>query len=167
MFRINGVIAMKNKHMDETDEGILRELKKDCRRSYRKLATETGLSPAALIDRMKKLEKKGFIKGYSAKLDYGRLGYEFEAMVQISITHGAALLEVQKRIAKLNGVCAVYDITGKYDSMAILKCKSRQELSALIKKILDLPKVEKTNTNMILNVIKEMDDFEGVTYSPD
>jgi Lrp/AsnC family transcriptional regulator for asnA, asnC and gidA len=153
---------MKSKQMDETDERILRELKKNCRQSYRKLATGIGLSPAALIDRMKKLEKKGFIKGYSVNLDYEKLGFEFEAMVQISMSHGAALLEVQKKIAKLSGVSAVYDITGKYDSMAILKCKSRQELSALIKKILNLPKVEKTNTNMILNIVKENDEFLGV-----
>jgi hypothetical protein len=46
--------------------------------------------------------------------------------------------------------------------MAILKCKSRQELSGLIKKILNLPKVEKTNTNMILNIVKENDEFLGV-----
>lgn len=153
---------MKTRQMDEVDKRILEELKKDCRRSYRKLATGTGLSPAALIDRVKRLEKAGYVKGYSAVLDYNRLGYEFVAIVQISISHGAALLEVQKKIAKLSGVAAVYDITGQHDSMAILKCKSRQELSALVKRILNIPKVVKTNTSMVLNVVKEMDEFSGV-----
>jgi DNA-binding Lrp family transcriptional regulator len=154
---------MKNRHLlDETDRRILSELKAGSRRSYRRLATDIGMSPAALIERIKRLEKDGYIKGYSAVLDYGKLGYEFVAIVQISISHGAALLDVQKKIAKLTGVAAVYDITGTYDSMAILKCKSRQELSSLIKRILNLPKVEKTNTSMVLNVVKEADEFKGV-----
>lgn len=162
MFGMEGARGMNNKQMDGTDEEILRELKRNCRRSYRKLATEIGMSPAALIDRMKRLEKEKYVKKYSAVLDYNKLGYEFVAIVQISISHGAALLEVQKKIAKLSGVAAVYDVTGQHDSLAILKCKSRQELSALVKRILNIPKVVKTNTSMVLNVVKESDEFEGV-----
>lgn len=149
----------KRSEPDETDKRIIFELRKDCRRSYRQLASALKLSPAAIMERMKWLEQNGYTKKYSVIPDWEKLGYEFVAVVQISMSHGAALLEVQKRIAKLPGVAAVYDITGQYDSIAILKCKSRQELSALIKRILNLPKVAKTNTNMVLNVIKEVSEF--------
>jgi DNA-binding Lrp family transcriptional regulator len=113
------------------------------------------------MERVKKLEKSGYVKGYAARLDYLRLGYEFMAVVQISISHGS-LLEVQGRISELQGVAAVYDVTGPYDSIAILMCKSRAELSALLKRILAIPHVDKTNTNMVLNVVKETDEFNGV-----
>jgi DNA-binding Lrp family transcriptional regulator len=152
---------MKSEQMDAIDRRILEEMRTDCRRSYRQLAEAVGLSPASLMERVKKLEKGGYVKGYSARLDFLRLGYEFMAIVQISISHGS-LLDAQEKIARLPGVAAVYDVTGQYDSIAILMCKSRSELSALVKRILAVPHVEKTNTNMVLNVVKETDEFRGV-----
>jgi len=152
---------MKTEHMDETDERILVELRKDSRKSLRKLASSVGVSPSAISERIRRMEKSGMIKGYTANLDYLKLGYEFVAIVQISIS-GGNLLEVQKKISAMPGVVAVYDVTGQYDSMAILMRKSRSELSALIKKILALPRVDKTNTNMVLNVMKDFTDFSGI-----
>ncbi len=152
---------MKSEQLDAVDRRIIEEMRSDCRRSYRQLAQAVGLSPASLMERVRKLEKNGYVKGYSARLDFLRLGYEFMAIVQISISHGS-LLDVQERIAKLPGVAAVYDVTGQYDSIAILMCRSRSELSGLIKRILAIAHVEKTNTNMVLNVVKETDEFKGV-----
>lgn len=144
--------------IDATDRRILRELRLNCRRSARELATELGLSPSSLIERMRKMEKSGIIRGYSADLDFLGLGYEFQALVQISISAGK-ILEVQDRISKLPGVMAVYDVTGSQDSVAMVMCKSRAELSSLVKKILSTSHVEKTNTSIILNVVKEANQF--------
>ena len=152
---------MKTEHMNETDERILVELRKDSRKSLRKLASSVGISPSAISERIRRMEKSGVIKGYTTNLDYSKLGYEFVAIVQISIS-GGNLLEVQKKISAMPGVLAVYDITGKYDSVAILMRKSRAELSALIKKILAIPRVDKTNTNIALNVMKDFTDFSGI-----
>lgn len=143
---------------DETDERILSELRKNCRRSYRKLSKAAGVSPATLIERVKRLEKAGFVAGYSANLDFLKLGYEFMGVVKITISHGA-LLEAQEKISRLSGVAAVYDVTGDYDSIAIVLCKTRGELSRLVKKILAIPHVEKTNTSMVLNVVKDLHEF--------
>lgn len=82
------------------------------------------------------------------------------AIVQISIS--GDLLKAQQKISKLKGVAAVYDTTGQYDSAAILMCKSRAELSALVKKILAIPDVDKTNSSVVLNVMKKLSDFEQI-----
>lgn len=153
---------MKSKHLgtDKTDQRILLELRQNCRRSYRELAASTGMSPAALIERIKRLENEGVITGYSANFDYLKLGFEFMAIVQISMS--GDLLKIQQKISRLGGVAAVYDTTGQYDAIAILMCKSRNELSGLVKKILGVPGVEKTNTNVVLNTVKKLQDFEGI-----
>jgi DNA-binding Lrp family transcriptional regulator len=151
---------MKSKQLDSTDQRILLELKQNCRRSYRELAASTGLSPATLIERIKRMENEGVITGYSANFDYLRLGYEFMAIIQLSI-HGD-LLRIQERISRLKGVAAVYDTTGQYDSVAVLMCKNRSELSALVKKMRSIPGVEKTNSSMVLNVVKKLGDFGQV-----
>ena len=151
----------KQTEIDETDRRILLELRKNCRRSYRELSKALDLSPATLIERVKRLEKAGYILGYSANLDFLKLGYEFMGIVKITIS-GGALLDVQEKISRLRGVAAVYDVTGDYDSMAIVLCKSRAELSRLAKSILSIPHVEKTNTSMALNVVKDFHEFDGV-----
>ena len=150
---------MKNEHLlDELDYAILRELRTDCRRSFRELAKVLKLSPASLIERMKKLKKHGIIKKYSADLDFVRMGYEFNAFIHVRITKGAQL-EVQKKIASLPSVAAVYDVTGEYDSLVYALCKSRSELSVLIKRINNIEEVQRTNTTLSLNVIKEVHEF--------
>lgn len=153
---------MESKHVElkEQDRAILSELRKNCRRSYRELAAEIGMSPAAVIERIRKLEGRRVIEGYSARINYLALGFEFLAITQIAIS--GDMLKVQEKMAKLRGVAAVYDTTGEYDAVAILICRSRGELSALIKKLLAIAGVDKTNTNIVLNVVKRLDEFEGV-----
>lgn len=152
---------MKGEQIDDTDKKILRELRTNCRGSYRKIAEKIGISPAVLIERMKKLEKNGVVKGYVANLDFLKLGYEFMGLVQISIEPGH-LIEAQEKISRLRGVYSVYDVTGEYDSIALMIAKNRSEFSALIKKILATPYVKKTNTNVILNVVKDPFSFNEI-----
>lgn len=152
---------MKDEQLDRVDKEILSALRANCRGSYRKLAKRVGISPASLIERMKKLEKNSFVKGYVASLDFLKLGYEFMGLVQISIEPGY-LLEAQEKISRLRGVYSVYDVTGEYDSVAFVIAKSRNEFSALIKKILSAPHVKRTNTNIVLNVVKDPFSFNEV-----
>jgi DNA-binding Lrp family transcriptional regulator len=161
MFGIERRMRMESKRAeaDDADRAILRELRKNCRRSFREIAASVGMSPAAVIERVRKLEGKGVVGGYSARIDYLKLGFEFMAITQIGIS--GDMIRVQERMGKLRGVAAVYDTTGKYDAVAILICRSRGELSSLVKKILGIPGVGKTNTNIVLNVVKRLDEFEG------
>ncbi len=147
--------------LDKTDAEILSSLRGNCRGSYREIAKRLKLHPTTLISRMQKLEKSGVILGYGANIDLSKLGYEFLGVVQIKIEKGR-LLETQGRISRLPGVMAVYDVTGEYDSVAIIAAKSRDSFSGLIKKLLNLPHIEHTNTQVILNVVKESWQFEGV-----
>lgn len=140
--------------IDEIDEKILHELSRNSRDSFRKLAKKIGVSPATIIQRVQRLEKEKVILGYDVDLDYTKLGYEFTAIIEVTITKGA-LLEVQKKIAHMPGVVAVYDVTGESDSMVLARTKSRSEFSRLVKKILALENVQRTNTHVILNVVKE------------
>lgn len=147
--------------VDATDRRILVELRKDCRRSYRSLAKSVGISPAALMERMKRLERDGVIVGYGARLDYLKLGFEFMAVVRINIS-GRDLMAVEKKIAKTPHVAAVWDTTGEYDAIAVVMCKSRNELSATVKRMLAVPGVDGTNTNIVLNTVSRLTDFEEV-----
>ncbi len=146
---------------DELDLRILRELVRNSNRSYRALARDLGMSTTAIIDRIRELEDAGRIIGYGARLDYLELGYEFMALVEINIS-GKKIIEVEQKIARLPRVAAVWDTTGEFDSLAVVMCKSRSELSATVKRMLSIDGVEKTNTNVVLNVVKRLTEFDGV-----
>jgi len=141
-------------HLDETDLEIISQLQKDARKSCRELAKQVGISASTLIGRMNRLEKEKVIRGYEPRLDLSRMGYDFFALVEVTFTRGASL-ELQQKIAQMQGISAVYDITGASDCMALAKCKNRQEFSRLVKKIGAIAGVERTNTHVILNVVKE------------
>lgn len=145
--------------LDETDAKILGKLLSDARRSYRKIAEETGVSPPTVLARVEKLENEGIIKSYSAFLDHERLGYDLTAVIEI-IAQKGKIVDMEKQIAKFPNVCAVYDITGLTDMIVVAKFKNRRELSNFVKKDLALPYVERTNTHIVLITVKE--DFRFI-----
>jgi DNA-binding Lrp family transcriptional regulator len=140
--------------LDQTDVKILAALTLDARLSSRQIAKQCGVSIGTVLSRMKKMEREGIIKGYSAMLDHEKLGYELTVVSEITVSKGR-LLEMENQIARLPNVCSVYDVTGLTDAVIIAKFKSREELSKFTKRLLALPYVERTNTHMVLTTVKE------------
>ena len=140
--------------LDEIDKKLLQELLKDSKRSQRELAKAIGVSTATVINHITRLESAGVVKDYTVMVDWERLGYELTVIIEITVARGK-LIEVQQAISKLPYVCAVYDITGEIDSIAVAKFKNRQDLSEFPKALLSMPDIERTNTHVVLNTVKE------------
>ena len=140
--------------MDDTDKKIIAEYLKDARVSYREVAKRLQLAVGTVLTRTKKLENDGIIESYSAVLNHDKLGYEIVAISEITVSKGK-LIEVENAIAKLSPTCAVYDVTGENDVIIISKFKSREEMSDFTKKLLSMSNVERTNSRIVLNTIKE------------
>lgn len=140
--------------LDEVDLAIMRALNNDARKSYRDLAKELNLALSTVSARVKRLEQQEFITGYVPVIDPQKLGFDLVVIVGVKILHGK-LLEAQKRIAKLARVFGVYDVTGEWDSMVLARFRDREELNDFIKQLLELPYVERTGTQLVLNTVKE------------
>ncbi|MDG6928771.1 MAG: Lrp/AsnC family transcriptional regulator [Nitrososphaerota archaeon] len=145
----------------QLDEKILKELLRDARLSYRELSRRVKCSVVTVAQRVRRMEEEGTLKGYSALVDQEKLGYVITAITEVTVSKGR-LLEVQDQIAKLDSVCAVYDVTGAVDSVVISKFRTRDELSSFTKELLAVPHVERTNTHVVLNTCKE--DFRCPAY---
>lgn len=139
--------------IDETDRKLLDVLLTNSRLSYRQIASKVGVSVVTAINRVKKLEKEGILKGYTAALDYEKLGYDIDAIINMKISKGK-LFEVENKIAHHPSVAAVFDVTGDFDSLIIAKFRNRRALDSFLKKIQTYEFVEGTNTVLILNTIK-------------
>lgn len=140
--------------LDKTDWALLSVLQSDARLSLRKLAQKTGVSTATALNRIQKLEKNGIIRGYSVLLDTEKMGFDLVALIELRISKGK-LFEVEKKIASLPGVCGVYDVTGASDCVLLAKFKNRKALDHFVKKIQTFDFVERTETKIVLNTIKE------------
>ena len=145
------------KMLDDLDKRIVEALCISSHGSYRHLAKRIGVNPTTLIQRVKNLEERGILRGYRANVDYQKLGYEFMAIVHIYIEGDP--LESQRKIKDMDNVVAFVDVTGECDSIAWVMCKNRDEFSCLIKRMLTLPGVKKTNTHVVLNLIKDSSSF--------
>ena len=77
------------------------------------------------------------------------------------------MLEEEKKIARNPNVFAVYDITGEYDALILARFKNREALSTMIKEIHKSPNVERTNTHLILNIIKDGSSFNDLIDKKD
>ena len=141
-------------NIDEVDRRILGELLRDCRRSYRSIARRAGISVGTVLTRIRRLEKAGIIKGYTAILDHERLGYQLTVLAEISVSKGK-LLEMEEAISKLPNTCGVYDVTGLTDAIVLAKFRNRDELSHFTKNLLSMPFVDRSNTHVVLTTVKE------------
>lgn len=145
--------------LSELDIEILKKLSKDGRISLRQLAKDLGnKSPVTIKNHVDNLESKGIIVNYGVQINYEKLGYEIIAIIEVTISKGK-MLEVENQIAENPHIFAVYDITGEYDALILARFKSRSDLSRMIKEIHTSPYVERTNTHLVLNTIKETSSF--------
>ena len=140
--------------LSDTDKKILKSLSEDARFSSRQIAKNVGVSVGTVLSRIKKMEDAGLIKGYSVILDHEKLGYELTVVTEITVSKGR-LVEMEQEIAKLPGVCGVYDVTGLTDAVIIGKFKNREDLGRFTKQLLALPYIERTNTHVVLATVKE------------
>jgi len=139
--------------MDELDEKILTILNEDARKSYREIARELKVSLTTVSNRIKRMETDKVIERYIPLINQEKIGYDLTAVINVKISHGK-LIEVQERISKDKHVSGVYDITGEWDSLIIAHFKDRRDLNGFIKGVLSIENVEKTNTQIVLNIVK-------------
>jgi len=143
-----------NLDLTETDVKILENLLQDARFSSRQISKNVGVSVGTVLSRIKKMEDEGLIKGYSVTLDHEKLGYQLTVVTEITVSKGR-LFEMELEIAKISGVCGVYDVTGSTDAVIIAKFKNREDLGVFTKRLLALPYIERTNTHVVLVTLKE------------
>jgi DNA-binding Lrp family transcriptional regulator len=140
--------------VDDLDRRILQEYLRDARQSHRTVARKLGVATGTVLARTRRLERTGIVRRYAAVLDHERLGYTLTVVTEIQVSKGK-LLEMEREIARMKNVCAVYDITGHTDALVVAKFRDREELNRFTKGLLALPFVERTNTHLVLTTVKE------------
>jgi DNA-binding Lrp family transcriptional regulator len=143
----------------DLDVRLIEALQRDARRSNRQLAEELGVAASTVGARLKDLEERGVIRGYGASIDYAKLGLGLVAVTRIK-ARGDALPGIVRSLTEHPNLTHVYEITGEFDVMVIGRFANETDMNREIKRMLNLPGIEGTNTSVVLDTPKESLDVQ-------
>ncbi|MEO7921483.1 MAG: Lrp/AsnC family transcriptional regulator [Thermoanaerobaculia bacterium] len=142
--------------MDTADRQLVKLLQRSGRATQLELAKAVGLSQPAIAERMRKLEERGVITGYAARVDAAHLGLDVTAFIGVGIEHPRYFLGFAKKVRTLPEVLECHRVAG--DDSYVLKVKTRNTstLDRLLVQVLrTIPGVTRTQTTIVLASIKE------------
>ena len=136
--------------MEEIDQKILSLLCRDGRMSFTDLSRETGLSVSATHQRVRRLERRGVIRGYAAVIDPADAGLPLTAFVSIKPFDPAAPDDTAERLAHLAAIEACHSVAGDENYILKVRVPSPAALEELLYQIRTLGGVS-TRTTVVLS----------------
>jgi Lrp/AsnC family leucine-responsive transcriptional regulator len=142
--------------MDAIDYAIVAALQRDARQSQQTIAREVGLSQPAIAERIRKLEKRGVIHGYTALVDAPMVGVDVTAFVGVVIEKPSHFDSFARRIHQMPEVLECHRVAGEFTYLLKVKTANTRALDALLtEKLRTLPGVTRTLTTIALLSVKE------------
>ena len=149
---------MERIKLDSSDIKILEILQNEGRLPNNELANRIGLTPTPTLERVRRLEREGVIKGYCARLDKEAVGKGMMVFVTVTLSiHQLKLLEeFTKAVLEIPEILTCYNITGEGDFLLQVVVKDTKHYERFMReKLATLPDVQRLNTTIVLNTIKE------------
>jgi Lrp/AsnC family leucine-responsive transcriptional regulator len=148
---------------DDIDRQILRLLREDGRMSHAAIAKAVRLSGPAVHDRVRKLEQRGFISGYTAVLDPVSLGRSHVAFVMVNLSEGSEFAvddPIVARICEEPDVLEFHRIAGEDCYLIKVRTSTNRDLEQLLRRIRKLRGVARTRTTIVLSTELEKPSIE-------
>ena len=140
---------------DVVDLQILAALQEQGRISLTKLAEQVGLSPPAVIERIKKLEDSQIITGYHASVDARKLGKDVTAFIGVSISDPRTIGLFEETVRRLDDILECHHVTGEHTVLLKVKTNNTSSLENLIRTIRLIDGVSRTETMVVLSTHTE------------
>ena len=136
--------------MDETDRKLLAALSENARRSTTELGRRLGLSRTTVQSRIERLERRGVVLGYPARLSGEYAAGAVRAHVMITVRPKEARA-VEAALRAIPEVRVLQTVSGSFDMVAQVVAASTPEMDELVDAIGALPGVERTTTSIVLS----------------
>lgn len=143
---------------DPYDIAILQEVQKNAKITIKDLSEKINLSPTPTFERLKKLEKEGYITGYHAKLGIKKLGLSLMVMCNVSLkNHQKDIIEkFQEEIIRFDEVKECYHIAGMYDYLLKIIVKDMDAYQQFVsKKLASLDNIGNVQSSFVMIELKE------------
>ena len=146
------------KSLDRTDRRILECLQADGRISNVRLARKVNLTPTPCIERVKRLERQGYIRGYSAILNPELVNAGLLVFVEIDLSHNSpdAFRRFREEARKLPEIMDCHLVSGNFDYLIKARVSDMKAYRELLgEKILSLPDVKGSRSYVVMEEVKE------------
>jgi len=143
---------------DSIDKAILRELQANAKITNTMLAERVGISPPSTLERVKKLEQRGVIRGYAALLDPLAVHQSVLAIVHVSIKeHSSEMLEdAKRRLASFEEIQACWYCAGDEDFILKVRVEDMDHYERFVsKKLATVKGISKLRTGFVLSTMKD------------
>lgn len=136
--------------LEPIDRAIARELNTNGRCSFTDLAERVGLSVSAVHQRVRRLEQRGIITGYTARLDADQIGLPLTALISLTPIDPAAADDYPDRLRHLAEIESCYSVAGDESYVLLVRVASPVGLEDLLRRIREAAKVS-TRTTVVLS----------------
>ncbi len=141
--------------LDAIDIKILDILQKEGRTKRNVIAEQVNLSLPSLSERLKKLEEKGIIEGYYAKLNKKIFGFDLMAFITVYMKSSKKFHDLEEHVSQTPEILECHAILGEGSHLLKVLIRGTEDLEKLLAQIQSWPGVSRTVTSFVLSTVKE------------
>ncbi len=141
--------------IDDTDRRILEILQDDARISNAEIARRIGMAPSATLERIRKLEDRRLIRGYTARVDPAALGLPLLAFVFVRAEEPVGCTSTGDALAAFPAVQEVHHVAGEDCFLVKVRAAHPEALGQLLREFGGIPTVRSTRTTVVLETMRE------------
>jgi Lrp/AsnC family transcriptional regulator, leucine-responsive regulatory protein len=143
--------------IDPVDLKILDSLQQDARMANVELARQVKMAPSAVLERVRKLEERGLIQGYEARLNAKTLGLGLVAFVFVRTDERAGSDATSKALAAIPEIQEIHDVAGEDCFLVKVRALDTEALGRVLRdRIGAIPTIRSTRTTIVLQTLKEI-----------
>jgi Lrp/AsnC family transcriptional regulator, leucine-responsive regulatory protein len=146
--------------LDDLDIKILNILQKNGRTKRNVIAESIGLSIPSVSERLHKLEEKGIIENYFAKLNKKAFGYDITAYILVTMESSKYYKAFATKVEKVSQILECHSVLGEGSHLLKATVKNTESLEKLLSEIQSWPGVISTKTTFVLSTTKEVTALE-------
>lgn len=142
--------------IDGIDKAILAIVRQNARISNVEIARKVGMAPSAILERLRKLESKGVIQGYEARISPKSLGLGLLAFVFVRADDRIGEPRTGESLAQIPEVLEVHHIAGEDCFLVKVRTADTEALGRLLREQFGaIPTIRSTRTTIVMNTVKE------------
>lgn len=142
--------------LDDTDLRILAALQDNARVTNAEIARQLGMAPSAILERIRKLESRGVIRGYRAEVDPLAVGRSLLAYIFVRVDERLGESHTGDLLAEIPGVLETHHIAGEDCYLVKVRARDTVSLGSLLRERFGaIPTVHSTRTTIVLETVKE------------
>ena len=141
--------------MDNVDRKIMNIIQENAKISNIDIARNLGMAPSSILERIRRLERRGYVKSYEARLDHRKLGLNLTAFIWLDTDEKIGVSEVGAKLIDFPEIQEVHDVSGEYCYLLKVRVADTDALADLMTRIGQLPLVRKSHTTLVLKTEKE------------